>query len=715
MSESLHSTHWYRVSGLRPTLRDSAQISRHSYRGQVWYVVRNALTSRNHRFNVLAYRLISRMDSTRTVEEIWQEAQEQLADDAPTQDEMIRLLGQLHGADLIQNDILPSTVDMFDQVQGQRRPGQKKQGLNPFFLRLPLWDPDSFLERWSFLARPFLTRWMLLLWTVVMATAAILAIQHWSELSHELFTGIQSPLPLLLLWLLYPLVKILHEAGHAFAIKRWGGEVNEMGIVLLALTPIPYVEASSSAIIPEKQRRIAVAALGMAIELLLAALALFVWLQVEPGWTRTLAGNVILIGGISTLLFNGNPLLRYDGYYILADLLEIPNLSQRSTRYLGYLIQKHLFGIQTAHSPITAPGERVWFVLYGPLAFVYRLFVFAGLVFWVSSEFFGLGMGLALWGGYSLFIVPCFRTLRHFLDSPAARQQHPRIAVIAGASFLTVTFLLFILPMPFWTTTQGVVWLPEQSAVRCGTNCELKEVLVAPGQAVAENTPLLRGEDPFLKAEIALLKAELQELYAQYNGNPLSERVARSMLRKEMQRVEADLGQALEQQQKMLIRSPAKGNFVLVDERNLPNRFARKGELLGYIVAGRRPTIRAVVRQNDIALVRNSTQSVEIRLAENSGEAFQTVIKRIVPSAFVDLPSPALGSEGGGEIPVDPTDPQGLRALDTIFQIDLSLPLEITDAHIGGRVYVKFDLGSKPLAFQWYRSLRQLLLRKFYV
>lgn len=187
------------------------------------------------------------------------------------------------------------------------------------------------------------------------------------------------------------------------------------------------------------------------------------------------------------------------------------------------------------------------------------------------------------------------------------------------------------------------------------------------------------------------------------------------MLRKEIQRVEADLSQAREQQQKLLIRSPAKGNFVLVDERNLPNRFARKGELLGYIVSGRRPTIRTVVRQNDIALVRKRTKSVEIRLAENSEKSFQAIIKRIVPSAFISLPSPALGTEGGGDIPVDPTDPQGVRALDTIFQIDLSLPVEISNPHIGGRVYVKFNLGSKPLAFQWYRSLRQLLLRKFYV
>ena len=121
-----------------------------------------------------------------------------------------------------------------------------------------------------------------------------------------------------------------------------------------------------------------VAAAGMAVELFVAALALFLWLNVESGRVSAIAYNVMLIGGVSTLLFNGNPLLRYDGYYVLADWIEIPNLAQRSTRYLGYLLQHYILGVDDAVSPVTAPGERAWFICYGIASFCYRLFILAG-------------------------------------------------------------------------------------------------------------------------------------------------------------------------------------------------------------------------------------------------------------------------------------------------------------------------------------------------
>jgi putative peptide zinc metalloprotease protein len=488
-----------------------------------------------------------------------------------------------------------------------------------------------------------------------------------------------------------------------------------MGIMLLALTPIPYIDATASASLPEKKWRIAVAAMGMMVELLLASLALFVWLNVETGLISALAYNVMLIGSVSTILFNGNPLLRYDGYYILADLIEIPNLGQRSTRYLGYLVQRYLLGIETAESPVTAPGEKGWFLIYGPISFCYRIAVMIGLIWLVSSHFFFIGVLLALWGTVSLLILPAVRTLTRFLNSPAARNRRSRMIAVGGGAVLGLISLLFVYPMPLWTTTQGVIWLPEQSVIRAGTDCEVVEVLAPIEQTVAKNEPLLRGVDPFLEAEIEVSQAHLAELYARYNAEPLHERVKRKILIEEIKLVKGDLQQAEEKLKKLLVRSPAQGSFVLIDARNLPGRFVKKGELLGYIVAEHRPTIRAVVSQTDIGLVRERVSGVEVKLAEQPNRSLKAQIKRIVPAAGLELPSAALGTAGGGIVPVDTTDPDGLRALESLFQLDLSLPQEVKDPHIGGRVYVRFEHGSMPLALQWYRSLRQLFLRKFYV
>jgi len=669
-------------------------------------VLRNSLNGRNHRFNAAAYALIGQMDGQRTVQEIWENAGKLTADAIPTQDEVIRLLGRLYDADLIQSDILPSTVEVFRQAQGQPSNSWKQRVSNPFSLRFPLYDPDRLLERWSFLSAPIFTRGTFLLWLLVVLSAVVAAVMHWPELSGNLADRLFLPSNLLLLWLIYPLVKILHEFGHAFALKKWGGEVHEMGIMLLALTPIPYIDATASASFPDKQRRIGVAAMGMMVELLLASLALFVWLNVETGLISALAYNVMLIGGISTLLFNGNPLLRYDGYYMLADLIEIPNLGQRSTRYLGYLLQHYLLGIETAESPVSAPGEQGWFLVYGPISFCYRIAVMLGLIWLVSSRFFVVGVLIASWGAVSLLMLPAVRSLTRFLDSPAARSRRSRLVMVGGGAVLGVVLLMrsrrsrlvmvgggavlgvvllmFVLPMPLWTTTQGVVWLPEQSMIRAGIDCEVVEVLAPVEQLVTKDAPLLRGVDPFLETEFEVYQAQLAELYARYNALPLHERVKRKMMLEEIELVRGDQHQTEEKLEKLLIRSPALGNFVLIDARNLSGRFVKKGELLGYIVSEHRPVIRAVVSQADIGLVRERVTGVEVRLTEKPAESLKAVIERIVPAADLNLPSAALGTAGGGVVPVDPTDPDRLRALESHFQLDLSLPEKVKDPHIGG-------------------------------
>jgi putative peptide zinc metalloprotease protein len=280
---------------------------------------------------------------------------------------------------------------------------------------------------------------------------------------------------------------------------------------------------------------------------------------------------------------------------------------------------------------------------------------------------------------------------------------------------LGVVLLMFVLPMPLWTTTQGVVWLPEQSMIRAGTDCEVVEVLAPIEQWVAKDAPLLRGADPFLEVEIEVFRARLKELYAVYHAQPLQERVKRKMVLDEIELIKGDLHQTEEKLAKLLIRSPSRGNFVLIDPRNLSGRFVKQGELLGYIVSEHRPTIRAVVSQADIGLVRERVSGVAVRLTERPAKSLKAEIERIVPAADLNLPSAALGTAGGGVVPVDPTDPDHLRALESHFQLDLSLPADVKDPHIGGRVYVRFEHGRMPLAMQWYRSLRQLLLRKFYV
>ncbi|MGH9362025.1 MAG: hypothetical protein ACRD2T_08915, partial [Thermoanaerobaculia bacterium] len=330
MASPLYSSSWYRVKDLKPRLRAHAEIHRHHYRGQLWYILQDLTSERFHRFTPAAYEAIGLMDGSRTVQEIWDLASQRLGDDAPTQEQMIQLLGQLHGADVLQSEVPPDTAEILKRYERQRRRRFWAVVLNPLSWKFPLFDPEKLLRRLMPFVRPLFSKLGALVWLLVVGGGLVQASIHFDDLTQNVIDRILEPTNLLLLWVVLPVLKVFHEFGHAFAVKHYGGEVHEMGIILLVLTPLPYVDASASTALRSKRERIFVGAAGMVVEVFIASLALFFWLNAEAGLLRSIAYNIVFVAGVSTILFNANPLLRYDGYYILSDLLEIPNLRARS-------------------------------------------------------------------------------------------------------------------------------------------------------------------------------------------------------------------------------------------------------------------------------------------------------------------------------------------------------------------------------------------------
>ena len=358
MLRSLFSPSWYRVAQLKPRLRRHSHIHRHHYRGELWYVMQDQAAGRYYRFTPIAYQVIGLMDGKLTVQELWDKASERYGDDAPTQGDMVQLLSQLHSADILLCDIPPDTAELFRRHNKTEGAKWKNYLRSPLSLRFPLLNPEKFLSRTAPWVRPLFSIYGAIIWLAMVGVALVLVGLHWRELTENMLDRVFTGKNLVFLWLVYPLIKAAHELGHGYAIKILGGEVHEMGIMLLVLMPIPYVDASSASAFREKWQRVLVGAAGMIVELFVAALALFIWLQLPPCNFRAILFNVIVIAGVSTVLFNGNPLLRYDGYYILSDLLGILNLSQRGLNYLGYLCKRYLFGsMDTRAALYLAPGS----------------------------------------------------------------------------------------------------------------------------------------------------------------------------------------------------------------------------------------------------------------------------------------------------------------------------------------------------------------------
>lgn len=715
MIRALFSPSWYRVARVTPRLRGHVRLHRHVYRRRTWWVLHDLSTGQLHRFTPEAHAVIGLMDGTRTVQEIWEIASERLGDDAPSQDEMIHLLGQLHAADALQSDVPPDARELLDRHRKRARKRWQTRLLSPFAIQIPLVDPEAFLVRAEPWLRPLLGPAGIALWLAVVLPAIVLAGMHFGELSDAALERAMEPQNLFLVWLVFPVLKTLHELGHAVVTKTFGGEVHDMGVILLVLTPVPYVDASAASAFRHKRHRMLVGAAGMLVEVFCAALALHVWLAAEPGVVRTLAWNVVLVGSISTLLFNANPLLRYDGYYIFADWLETPNLRQRANDYVKFLVERHAFGLRQAVAPDASGSERAWFVLYAVASFAYRTLVVFAILLLVLSKWFYAGMILGVVGALAWVGRPAAQAVRALLTGARLRPVRRRALLVCGVAATLALLTAAVLPVPLRTRTEGVVWIPEEAFVRAAEDGFVARVVAAPGSFVAPGALLIVLEDPVVATERSVSEAQVRELEAERAARQWVDRTETALLEEQLAFARDRHLHALQRTAGLEIRARASGTFVLPRAADLPGRFVKRGELLGHVIDLERLTIRTIVSQDDAGLVQHRTRRVEVRLAEALGEPRDAQLVRMVPGASTELPSVALGAAGGGEVATDPHDAQGVRALQRSFQVDLELPSRERFVNLGEHVYVRFDHGSEPLFEQGWRRLRQLFLARLHV
>lgn len=713
---ALYSNSWHRVSKLRPRLRSHVNIHRHVYRGEIWYVMQDQSNGEFHRYTPEANLLISLMDGRRSVQQIWDIACAQLPDDAMPQDEVIRLMAQLHRADVLLTDRAPDVRDLVERRRRQRMQKIKQYIGNPSALKVPLVDPDRWLGR----GLPFV-RWIFswfgaLLWLGVVMYGGFLGAMNWQALTHNVWDQVFSAGNVLTMALVYPVVKAIHELGHAYAIKVRGGEVHEIGLMFLLLVPIPYVDASAAAAFPDRRHRMLVGAAGIMVELFLAGLAMMAWVQLDPGPLRSIAYTVILICGVSTLLMNGNPLLRYDGYYVLSDAIEIPNLGQRANAYLGYLAKRYLFMLQAAEPPRASAGERTWFFFYAILSFFYRLFIMGLAILIVAKRFFFFGIVLALWSLYSAIVAPLWHVLRLLLTDPQIQSHRARSYAVAGLCVLLLAGLLAAVPMPSSTNTEGVVWVPPSAQLRAPVSGFIRQALGDDDAVMPAGTVLVTLENDDLGRRMATLAAQSDEYQARYVEAYAKNRVQADIMKHQWTSLQAERrivqGQADAQQ----VASTHAGRFVPAHPGDMIGRYVQRGELLGYVLTDAE-YVRVVVQQSSLDRIHRSNEGVSVRLAQDTAREYPVQIAREVPAATDELPSMALSLQGGGTIGVDTRKSKdgAAKSAENLFVMDLALPPGIPRLYLGGRVYVKFEHAPRPLLFQAYDALRQAVLHQLQV
>jgi len=713
MSDALFSPSWYRVADLKPRIRAHTVIHRHAYRGKVWFILQDQAAGRSHRFTPAAHHFIGLMDGNRTVQEIWDAAGKQLGDAAPTQEDVIRLLGQLHAADALLCDVPPDSQEVFRRHQKHTRAEWRRRLWTPLALRFPLWDPDRFLDR----TLPYvgwLFGWIgALLWLAVVGTGAVLTATHWTDLTKDVIDRLLAPQNLLLLWLVYPAVKALHELGHAYATKKFGGEVHEIGVMLLVLTPVPYVDATAAWGFRDKGQRMLVGAAGIAVELFLGSLALFVWLTTEPGAVRAIAYNVMLISGISTLLFNGNPLLRFDGYFVAADALELPNLAQRSSRYWQVGAKRTLLGLSAMRLPGLARGERGWLLAYAPLSFVYRGVLLLSLAVVLADLSAWLGLIVLALATWTCALKPLLDMATYLWSSPELSLQRARAASVGLGALAMVGLLAFMVPLPHRTHAPAVVWLPNDAIVRLGSDGFVEQVLVADGQQVQAGTVLIKLANDPLRVDLERVLVDLQRRDVERAALFADAALRRGVLDDEIARLSAERQRLQQRVDQLVVRAAVDGRVAIDARLQVIGRYLPQGQVVAHVLPAGAPLVRVLVRNDAIAAVSRRPGPIRVALADADSGELPAQLERATPRASVSLPTAALSEAGGGTIALRAGDNgQSLTAREPFFELDLRLPATAV-AHIGARALVTFDHGQASAAELVGLFVRRAFLRHF--
>jgi putative peptide zinc metalloprotease protein len=711
--DPLHSPDWYRVEALHLTLRPDVCIARQVLRGEPWFVYRNQVSGRQLRLNFAAHRFAGQLDGRRTVGEIWESLLDRLGDAAPSQQELVTVVQQLAEMAMVTAD-LGVDLDRLADREKRRERSRLMAAANPLLLRLRLFDPTRLLDATARAVAPLYSVWALPIYLLIILMALTVAGQRWSEITAWGERWMATPGFGLTLWLVYPGVKAVHELAHAWAVRTWGGRVNEVGISLMLLTPVPYVDASAAALFESRGRRVAVSLAGILAEGLMAAGALWLWLSVDDGMLRTAAFAVMFIGGVSTLLVNGNPLMRFDAYHALADALGLPNLADRARQLHVYLARRFIAGDRSAQPPPGPARDYPLLFVYGLASWVYRLVIGWAVALWIADHSRWLACAVLAFSLWMTIGRPIKAILRHSWQARwKSRRPVRELSGVALGIGLPV-LLLTLVPVPDTTVLPGVVVPAEASKVRAPEAGHVAEVLAVAGQVVEPGTPLLRLHSDQLASEHARLRARLAGFEAErirgLDRNLTDTRIAAD----EIVRARTEL-RALERRiERLLVRSESPGTIAFLDADGPELRQARQGEILMHVVDPATLRVQALARDDQVrrlgARLTDPQAPVQASIADHPGERFVMRLGVDTPESTRLLPAASLGERAGGPIPTDPADPDGLQALDSWFQLEF-LPQRPLP-RIGSLATVRIAHAPRPAAEQLLDTVRRVFVRR---
>lgn len=728
-------------SAMRPLQlrrRPDLESKKHRYHGRVYWVVKEPVGLNYYRFHEEEYAILNMLDGHTSLQAIKDRFQAEFAPQRITLQDLQQFVGMLHRSGLV----VSQATGQGRQLRRRGDEKKKKEILgkmaNIFALRFRGIDPERLLNFLNPLTWWIFTLPALMCVSLFGLSALILVLVNFQEFRTKLPTFEQFFAADNWIWLgaTMAIVKVLHEFGHGLSCKRYGGECHEMGFMFLVFTPCLYCNVSDSWMLPNKWHRVFIGAAGMYVELILASIATYMWWFSEPGMLNFLCLSVMFICSVSTVVFNGNPLLRFDGYYILMDILEIPNLRQKATEVLKRWFQQYCLGLELPDNPFLPHKKQFWFATYTVASVIYRwVVVFSIMMFLMKVlEPYGLqalGRLIAFSGLAGMIVQPVWQTIKFFrTPGKASKMKQKNVSISLAVAVALIAGIAFI-PLPFHVDCAVEIQPNDAQQVFAMVPGRLVSWHKQPGDRVEKGEAIAQLDNIDLQMQLLEISNEYEMAVSRLRvlqDQQFIDAQAKAQLDTQAEIVASKMAQLNNIQDRVnLLTVHAKETGVIIPPPNKPipkqveaeeqlpswsgspfdskNRAAHFSESDLLCLVGDPNQMEAVliVDQHDIDLVKEGDEA-DIKIDSARLETFSGRIEKISEMEMSEAPE-SLGIQAGGHLDTEMDSSGRLRPISTSYQA--RVPLENIEVPLrsGYRGQAKVYVGWKSIGWRVFRFL----------
>ncbi len=742
LADSLVSTSSRKLS---MRMRGDLTVREQRHQGKMFHVVKDPVGLGYFRLREEEYFVLKLLDGNTSLDQIKEAFEKKFAPQQLTLKQLQFFIGQLHRNGLI----LSHLEGQGEQLHTRRNEKQRRELMgklsNVLAIRFKGIDPEQLLtwmHKWLWW---IYTPWFLSFCLLLMLSAVTLVTVKFdvfiSKLPafHEFFQAKNA------VWLgiILMVTKVIHEFGHGLTCKHFGGECHEIGVMILVMTPCLYCNVSDSWMLPNKWHRIYISIGGMFIELVIASICVFIWWFSKPGFLNYICLSTVFVCSVSTIIFNGNPLLRYDGYYVASDLLEIPNLWQKSRSVLTRTLGRWCLGMKYPPDPFLPEKHHFWFASYAVASNIYRWVVLFSILWFLHKVFEPyrlqiLGQMIALVAIFGLVVFPVVKVIKFFWVPGRLSQVKPLRATISFALVMGAIVGVFFIPVPRRVFTSLVVEPQDAASVYVTVPGVIAEVFVRPGQPIQATPqgdqvvtrPLLRLESEELQQAILEARGKVKEQQVRLVALQQSRNAGRAQIETAQETLAAytqQLNQRLEDQRRLSLvaersgtvlppkrrpeppasesRQPRSWTGTPLDQRNI-GAYLEVGTVVGQVGDPNKLVAVLVIDQGDIEYVKVGDQ-VEIMLEKLPGVRIRGEIAVIAEDPLEAAPE-AISAKAGGDLQTR-TDQASGTEKPTNTSYVAKVPLDYQDSRIllGTRGEAKIHAGDTTVGGVVYRYLRQ--------